>query len=121
MINVSLDTNIGKSFVGLIIGLQAARVSLQNRMESEKKSITTAVNDIIKQKENYDMRYNQTKAFFDNPMTARELPIIKKSQLKHIERNNNLLMRNIGRVNSFNERITNIKNRALMKGLRSNL
>jgi phage terminase small subunit len=121
MIDVRLNTSIGRNMMSLMFGLQVAINSLDNRIENEKKAVIKAANTVLDQRPLYDMRFNATKEFFKNPLNAERLPVIKQSEVKRLESNTKLIYKSLGRINAFNSNVAQIKNNALMKGLRSNL
>lgn len=121
MINVNLNTNIGKGLLSMLFGLQVAVNGLNARMLAESKTVEKKLEEINKQKPFFDMRYKQSKEFFSNPMDAKDLPVIKKTQIKLLESKTNLIYRNKERIMGYNNNIEAIKATALYKGIRRSL
>lgn len=121
MINVNLNTNIGKGLLSMLFGLQVAVNSLNARMLAESKTVEKKLEEITNQKSFFDMRYKQSKDFFSNPMDSKDLPVIKKSQIKMLESKTNLIYRNKERIMGYNSNIESIKATALYKGIRRSL
>lgn len=121
MINVNLNTNIGKGLLSMLFGLQVAVNNLNARMLAESKTVEKNLENIQKQKPFFDMRYKQSKEFFANPMDAKNLPVIKKTQIKILESKTTLIYRNKERILGYNSNIEAIKTTALYKGIRRSI
>ena len=121
MINVTLNTNTGKGLLSMMFGVKVAMNNIQSKIVAEQKAVIQAANTVLDQRPLYDMRYNATKDFFKNPLTAKNLPVIKQTEVENLKRNTELIYKNLGRITSYNNTVSSIKNNALMKGLRSNL
>ena len=121
MINVNLNTNIGKGLLSMLFGLQVAVNNLNARMLAESKTFEKNLENIQKQKPFFAMRYKQSKDFFANPMDAKNLPVIKKTQIKLLESKTTLIYRNKERILGYNSNIEAIKATALYKGIRRSI
>ena len=121
MINVTLNTNIGKGLLSVLFGLQVAVNNMNARMLAESKTVEKSMEEINKQKPFFDMRYKQSKEFFANPMEAKNLPVIKKAQIKQLNAKTTLIYSYKERISGYNSNIEAIKATALYKGIRRSL
>lgn len=121
MINVELNTNTGRSLLSLMIGLKVAVNQIKGRIMTEQLNNDKLLKDIQGQSGYFDMRYKTTKDFFNDPVNSKSIPQIKRKQIKELDERMNLLNKNIDRISGYNQRVSSIKNSALIKQLRSNI
>lgn len=121
MMNVNLNPSTGRNLMSMMFGLKMAMNNLQVKIQAEQRAVIQATNTIIEQRPYYDMRYKDTRAFFENPLDAKRPPVIKQSQADKLESNTKLIYKSLGKINNYHQTLTQIKNAALFKGLRSNL
>jgi len=121
MINVELNTNIGKSIMGVFFGLQVAVNNMNAKVLQEQKQNITRMKEIQDSKVNYDMRYKQTKDFLSDPLKPGTYPRFKQSQISDLDSHITMIYKNRERINSYNSSIASMKNTALYKQLRSTI
>ncbi len=120
MINVKLDTNSGTKLLSMFFMLKLGLNAINSKIESEKKAVQKSLDDIQKSKESFDMRFNTTKQFFNNPMESKSMPKIKQSQIKTLDAKMDLIYKNKDRINSYNKNVSSVKNAVLYNEIRRN-
>ena len=116
MINVELNTNTGRSIITYDWFKMLTKGRYDEQLNNDK-----LLKDIQGQSGYFDMRYKTTKDFFNDPVNSKSVPQIKRKQIKELDERMNLINKNIDRISGYNQRVSSIKNSALIKQLRSNI
>ena len=121
MIDVNLNTSMFKNLMFQLFGLKMAINSINNQILNEQKNNLNRLKEINNSKVNFDMRYKDTKDFFNSPLESKSVPRIKQTKLNELDDNMILIYKHRERINSYNSNVSSIKHTALYKQLRSTI
>lgn len=117
MINVQLNERMGATLMSMLFGLKVASNNLNQKIQMETVAVEQAKD--FKQFETFfDKRYKKTTEFFNKPMESNSMPIAKRSQLKEANQSLNLMMKNKDRINNYTNKVMQMKQIAMWKGVK---
>ncbi len=121
MINVELNTTTGRTLMSILFALKIGVANINNKISQEQNNNAKKLKEINNSKVNFDMRYKDTKDFFNSPLESKSVPRIKQTKLNELDDNMILIYKHRERINSYNSNVSSIKHTALYKQLRSTI
>lgn len=117
IMNVQLNERMGATLMTMLFSLKVATNNLNQKIQMEAVAVEKAKD--FKQFETFfDKRYKKTTEFFNKPMESNAMPIAKRSQIKEANQSLNLMMKNKDRINDYTNKVMQMKQIAMWKGVR---